>query len=232
MEPWVDKCVVLCGSATNEFLPEDEQKIVFSLEEFKNIGNPKKYKEFFGEKPPYRWCIPDSNEKRPNQNIAIWDKFFINNSVDFKPKTFTANGYAIEGKALFQHKDRIYSEYHSQRKSDRNYKALMRRWDFTASTIRDKARTPDERQLIAYRESKVLGYIDNKDETLKDIHLNLLYIPENATTDFVELYESPRNRLRLNEFIAKNKDKLNPQKRLDIIQVFLSHLHPLFRLNN
>lgn len=231
MVPWVDKCVVLCGSATNEFLPEDEREIVFSLEEFKNIGKPKKYKEFFGDKPPYRRCTPDSNKKRPNQNIAIWDKFFTNNSADFKSKTFTANGYAITGKALFQHKDKIYSEYRSQHKNDRNYKALMRRWDFTASTIRNKARTPDERELIAYRESKVLGYIDNQDETLKDIHLNLLYTPENATADFVELYEWPKNRLRLNEFIAKNKEKLNPQNRLDIIQIFLSHLSRLHEID-
>jgi len=231
MVPWVDKCVVLCGSATNEFLPEDEQKIVFSLEEFKDIGNPKKYKEFFGEKLPYRWCTPSSNVDRPNRNIALWDKFFINNSADFKPKTFTANGYVISDKALFQHKDKIYSEYRSQRKNDRNYKALMRRWDFTAPTIRDKARTPDERELIAYRESKVLGFIDNQDETLRDVHLNLLHVPEEITSDFVELYEWPRNRLRLNEFIAKNKDKLNQIKRLDIIQVLLSHLARLHEIN-
>ncbi|HFU75924.1 MAG TPA: hypothetical protein ENK66_06725, partial [Arcobacter sp.] len=230
MVPWVDKCVVLCGSATNEFLPEDEQKIVFSLEEFKNIGNPKKYIDFFGDSLPH-WCTPNNNRKRPNQNLSIWDKFFTNNSADFKPKTFTANGYAITGKALFQHKDKIYSEYRSQRKNDRNYKALMRRWDFTASTIRNNARTPDERELIAYRESKVLGYIDNQDESLKSIHLNLLYTPENATADFVELYEWPRNRLRLNEFIAKNKEKLNPKNRLDIIQIFLSHLARLHEID-
>lgn len=217
--PWVDFCVVLCGSATNKDLPTDEQQYVFSLERFKKIGDIKEYEKCFGKK-----INIERKEDAPNKNISRWDKIFSNNSADFKAKAFSVNNYVQKGDSLFQHKDSLYSEFQSERADNRNYKAIMRRWDFTSPCIHEYARTPDQRSLIAHRESSVLGYIDNQEEDLKNIHLQLLHLPTDLTADFVELYEWPNKKERLDVFIRKNKSRLTTQSRLDLIQSLISQL--------
>jgi serine/threonine protein kinase len=228
--PWVDHCVVMCGSADISSLPEDEKGYVFSTDEFINICT-KKYSKHYS-KLYGRYAIR-SESNQPNKNYKIWKTFFANNSVDFKPKTYSLNNYAQTGKALFNHQDKIYSEFLAQKVDDRNYKALMRRWDFLAPSIADKAQTAEERLLIGYRESKVLGYIDNQDESLGSIHLELNYIPpkEDIGSDFVELYKWPGNRLRLDEFMARKGSKLTDEGRIDIVKVLVSHLARLHEID-
>ena len=219
--PWVEYCVVLCGNADKSSLPEDERDFVFSLEEFCKIGKPEKYKKIFscGRKP-------QTNSDRPNQNIQLWDKFFIGNSIDFKPKTYSFNNYVANGQPLFSHQEKIYQEFQSNRRDNPNYKALMRRWNFSAEAIIDYAQTMEERNLIGFRESDVLGFIDAQNEELRSVHLNLLQIPnpEETTADFCELYEWPNTQLRVDEFIVKNKSRLTTNSRLDLIQALLSQL--------
>ena len=217
--PWVDFCVVLCGSATDKDLPPDERQYVFHLNEFKNIGDEKVFNLIFGKKKNIK-----RKEDAPNKNITIWDRIFSNNSADFKAKTFSINNYVMQGTSLFQHKDGLYSEYLSQRADNRHYKAIMRRWDFTSPCIIEYARTPDQRALIAHRESSVLGYIDTQDPDLKDIHLPLLHLPSDLTSDFVELYDWPTKKERLDVFITKNRTRLTTQIRLDLIQSLISQL--------
>ena len=220
--PYVDKYVVLCGSADGSHLPEDEKECVFTLDEFKDIGNESIYRKLIGR--PFTF---PRKEDAPNKNITVWDRIFLNNSADFKPKTFSSNNYVLNGQSLFQHKDGLYTEYQSQRADNSNYKALMRRWDFTSSCIVEHARTPDQRAVIAQRESNVLGYIDNQNEDLKDSHLRLVHIPTDLTEDFVELYEWPNKKERLDTFIRKNRGKLTDQHRLDLIQILISQLSRL-----
>ncbi|PLW66905.1 AAA domain-containing protein [Pseudohalioglobus lutimaris] len=227
--PWVDYCVVLCGSSDNSSLPEDERDLVISLDEFKTIGNPKVYQKCF----PYKVRAFRDSKDRPNQQLEVWDKFFTGNSPDFGPKVYSFNNYVVCGKALFSHRKGIYKEFQSQRKDNKNYKALMRRWDFNSPEVIEHAQTIEERKLIGFRESNVLGYIDSQDEDLKSIHLGLLHIPspEEITADFCELYEWPSNRMRLDEFINKNRDKLDKSARLDLIQVLLSHISRLHEID-
>tara|TARA_R110000737_G_scaffold345336_1_gene373723 strand:- start:4755 stop:9650 length:4896 start_codon:yes stop_codon:yes gene_type:complete len=224
--PFVDNCVVLCGSADKSSLPDDEKDFVFTVDEFIDICTTKKYSKFFNHPSEGYGHLVKKEDNKPYNNYKIFKNFFVNNSVDFKPKTFCVNNYAQTGNALFTHQDNIYSEYLAQRTDDANYKTLMRKWDFWAPSIAEKAQTPEEKSLIGYRESKVLGYIDNQDETLQDVHLELNYIPspDDITSDFVELYKWPGNRLRLDEFMARKGSKLTDDGRLDIIKVLVSHL--------
>lgn len=218
--PWVDYCVVLCGSATQSDLPNEEQGYVFTLEQFKEIGDEKIYIKYFGNKKTIK-----RKEDAPNKNITIWDRIFSNNSADFKAKTFSINNYIQKDtNSLLTHKQGLYSEFRSERADNHNYKAIMRRWDFTVPCIQEYARTPDQRALIAHRESSVLGYINSQNEDLKDIHLQLLHLPKDLTSDFVELYEWPNKKERLDVFIRKNKSKLTKQNRLDLIQSLISQL--------
>ena len=228
--PWVDHCVVMCGSADISSLPEDERDFVFFTEEFINICT-KKYSKHY-PKPFGRYAIRNESDQ-PNKNYKHWKTFFANNSVDFKPKTYSVNNYAQTGKPLFNHQDKIYSEFLAEKVDDSNYKALMRKWDFWAPSIAEKAQTLEERSLIGYRESKVLGYIDNQDESLENIHLELNYIPPQAdiSSDFVELYKWPGNRLRLDEFMARQGVKLTDEGRIDIVKVLVSHLARLHEID-
>ena len=223
--PYVDKRVVLCGSADASHLPDEERECVFTLDEFKHIGDEKIYKNVIGR--PFNF---DRKEDIPTKNITVWNRIFLNNSADFKAKAFSSNGYVLYGTSLFQHKDNLYSEFRSQKSENANYQALMRRWDFTAPCIVEHTRTPEQRAIVAQRESNVLGYIDTQDEDLKDSHLQLLHIPTDLTEDFVELYEWPNKKERLDTFIRKNKTKLTTQNRLDLIQVLISQLSRLHEI--
>ena len=222
--PWVDHCVVLCGTAGKEDLHSDEQDYVFTLEEFSKIGEDKVYKKYF--KNDVSWMIK-RKEDAPNKNLKQWDKIFSSNSADFKAKNYSANNYVLQGQPLFQHRDGLYSEYHSQRSDNHNYKALMRRWNFTSPCIVEHARTPEQRSLIAHRESDVLGYIASQDEELKDTYLRLEYIPSELSSDFVELYEWPNKKERLDTFVRKNSTKLTEENRLNLIQALVSRLASL-----
>lgn len=228
--PWVDYCVILCGTAGKANLPDDEKGFVYTVDEFSQFGSPSKYQAVFT--PPYTRYNPKSNTERPNQNINIWKNFFTGNSVDFKPKTFSVNNYAQTGMALYSH-GQIYSEYLAQRIDDSNYKSLMRRWDFSAPALVEQAQTQEERKLIGFRESKVLGYLASQDESLQQVHLQLLYTPSpnDITTDFVELYKWPGARLRLDDFIAKNSKKISHQGRIELIKVFVSQLARLHEVD-
>lgn len=221
--PWVDFCVVLCGTATKDDLPPDEQEYVFSLEEFSKIGDDKVYKQHFEDKS---WMIK-RKEDAPNKNLKQWDRVFSNNSADFKAKSFSINNYVLQGKPQFQHRDGLYAEYQSQRSDNHNYKALMRRWDFTSPCIVEYARTPEQRSLIAHRESDVLGYIASQDEDLRDTYLRLEHLPSELSSDFVELYEWPNKKERLDTFIRKNSTKLTEENRLNLIQALVSRLASL-----
>ena len=221
--PWVDYCVVLCGTATKDDLPPDEQEYVFTLEEFSKIGDDRVYKQHFEDKS---WMIK-RKEDAPNKNLKQWDMVFSNNSADFKAKSFSINNYVLQGKPQFQHRDGLYAEYQSQRSDNHNYKALMRRWDFTSPCIVEHARTPEQRSLIAHRESDVLGYIASQDEDLRDTYLRLEYLPSELSSDFVELYEWPNKKERLDTFIRKNSSKLTEESRLNLIQALVSRLASL-----
>jgi len=225
--PDVEYCVVLAGSATPENLPENEREKVFTLDVFKNFGNPKKFEQAFGA--TYPKSTPKKKQDRPNQNLAVWDRFFTDESGNFRPRIFTFDGYAIKGPAFFQHNNKIYSEYHSSHIDNRSHKAIMRRWDFNQPSIIEHSLTSKERILINQRESKILSYIDSQEEDLMDIHLS--FKPPGQKTNDTELYNFPGNKARLDDYISRNKGKLTPVKRIELVKIFISHLARLHQIN-
>lgn len=228
--PYVKSCVVIYGNVNRDNLTEDEKGFVCELDAFLRIGKSTQYKNILGLDD---WEQRLQSNQRPNNQIKIWNNFLSKKSSDFDGKSLTIQGYTVDGDALFEHPNFIYREYFSQKSHDPNYKALMRCWDFSAPKILNRAQTLAERQLIGLRESKVLGYIDTQDESLAESHFSLVYVPEpeEITVDFVEMYEWPRTRLRLDEFIEKYKNKLKSNQRLDLMQSLVSHLARLHTID-
>lgn len=225
--PWVDKCVVLNGNINKENLDIGEQEIVFSLDEFKEVGHPDKYKTMLDYISPY--FQPKELKDRPNQNLEIWDKFFLGNSANFKPKKYTFDNYFKEGSAIFQHKDKIYAEYKSFHLENKAYQAVMRCWNFSAPAIQEFAKTPEERKDLLLRESSVLAFIDSQNSDLKQVHLE--YKPSSGfSADFNELYEWPDNMARLDEFIERKWSNLDKSNRVNLAKVFVSQLAELHKI--
>lgn len=225
--PYVNYCVVLYGSADKSGLTEEEKDFVILLDDFLTIGTQGRYEKFFPLRP-YEKKL--SKENRPSSQLKLWTSFFNKNKHDFVGRELGAQNYVVNGSPLFIHPEHLYEEYFSQRRDDKNYKALLRRWNFHAAKIATHSRTPDQRALIAHRESKVLGYIDNCDENLEAIHLRPIYIQEELTADFIELYQWPNNRKRIEEFVLRLGEKLGHQERLDLLQVLVSQVARLHRI--
>jgi serine/threonine protein kinase len=213
--PWIEHRVILCGNAKLENFPDEESSYVIKLEDFLKIKDNNQYKKLF-PKPTYT-RLPE---------MAWFDNFFNVKSNVFKPRQFIYQNYRIEGDSTFKHPQDYYKEYHAVRE-DKNYQALLRRWDLTQ--FGQDAATQEERADIVLRENKVLGYIKSQNNEYKDYYLQPLSnaTKEEVTADFCELYELPHKQLRLNEFINKYQDKLQKQDRIDLIKILLSHFADL-----
>jgi serine/threonine protein kinase len=214
--PFVEHRVVLCGNARLENFKEEELEYVIKLEEFLKIKDEKTYKRLFPKSTPIK--ITD---------LGWFDNFFNAKSIVFKPRQFSFNNYRIEGDSTFKHPQDFYREYRAIKKDDKNYQALLRRWDLIQ--VGNDAATQEERADIVLRENKVLGYIKSLKPEYKDYFLQPLTsaTKEEVTADFCELYELPHKQLRLNEFINKYHEKLKFQDRLDLIKILISHFADL-----
>lgn len=215
---FVDCRVVLTGSANKNSLDEYEKGYVLQLDEFLKL--PQNYKQIF-ENHVYG---------NPSQNIAIFDSFFNPNGGDFKAKEFTFNNYLIS-KKLFEHPRKFYEEYMAQRRDDRNYWALLRKWDFTL--IPDRGYTSQERAEIALRESRVIGYISHENEELRKYILEPISNtpPDEIPAEFCELYHLPRKQQRLADFINQETDAPTESQRIDLIKSILEKFAELHNIN-
>lgn len=213
--PWIEHRVILCGNSNLEHFPKEELDYVIKLNDFLKIKDKAYYQKLFPIKP-----------YSPMPKLEWFDNFF-NFKNNFKPREFSYYNYKIDGAFTFKHPQDYYKEYRAVKKDDKNYQALLRRWDLTQ--LGQDAVTQEERADIVLRESKILGYIKSQREEYKDYYLQPLSssTKEQVTVDFCELYDLPHKQLRLNEFIAKYQDKLTKQDRIDFIKVLLSHFADL-----
>jgi superfamily I DNA and/or RNA helicase/serine/threonine protein kinase len=222
--PFVQSCVVMCGSAKYDTFPEEYSEMVFSLDDFSKIGKKTHFKKCF---PLHAWI---DKKSPPNSKIKIWNEFFLKNTPDFKPKKFSHNGYIQHGDAFFQHSNDIYSEF----KANQNqYKAILRRWNWEAEIISKKTKTEKDRLLFSERESKVLHFIDNQfieeeDSFLSNLHLE--YIPSPSNSPEAELYKLPNRLETLSNYSNNTLSTWTTEKRITTIKIFLSNLSRLHQI--
>lgn len=215
--PLIDYKVILCGNANLKGLSSDENGFVVKLDDFLKIKNDSDYKKIFQ--------IPSYTSGK-TLGLEFFERFF-NVKDKFKQREFSYQNYKIDGGFTFKHPQDYYKEYRAVKKDDKNYQALLRRWDLTQ--LGQDAVTQEERADIVLRESKILGYIKSQKDEYKDYYLQPLSsaTKEQVTADFCELYDLPHKQLRLNEFIAKYQDKLTKQDRIDFVKILLSHFADL-----
>ncbi|ALG67241.1 AAA domain-containing protein [Beggiatoa leptomitoformis] len=213
--PYIEHRVILCGTAKLENFPKEESEYIVKLDDFLKINNKSDYQRIFPK--PTHTKLPE---------LTRFDSFF-NLKNNFRPREFSYQNYKIEGDFTFKHPQDYYKEYRAVKKDDKNYQALLRRWDLTR--LGQDAATQEERADIVLRENKILGYIKSQKDEYKDYYLQPLSsaTKEQVTADFCELYDLPHKQLRLNEFIAKYQDKLTQQDRIDFIKILLSHFADL-----
>ena len=97
--PWIESCIVMCGKAKYDNFPEDILATVFSLKEFKKIGQKKHFKKCF---PKHAYF---DKKSPPNSKIKLWNGFFLKNSQEVIPRPFTHYGERQHGDAVFVHRN-------------------------------------------------------------------------------------------------------------------------------
>ncbi|WP_319380498.1 AAA domain-containing protein [Thiomicrorhabdus sp.] len=227
--PFIMGCVVLCGTAGKEKLSEEEQAKVFTCDEFAQIGKQEVRDELLGQV----YTKFANREERPNAYLAFWDKFFSTDSNDFAPRAYTFSQYKQVGRPLFKHRNGIYKEFESVHVENKSYRALMRRWDFLASDINDLGIDPKKRKEIANREFNVLGYLDQfGDRDVEESHLKIKMVPSagDIPLDFCELYDWPKNKMRLDDFMARN-NALSIETKIPLMEKVLLNLSKIHELN-
>jgi serine/threonine protein kinase len=163
-------------------------------------------------------------------DIPLLEKRLLNdNKVESKP--LTVDGW-IGQEEIFKHPNKIYSEFYAQSESDKNDRAIIRRWDFDKlSNV--EAKTPDGRFKIVSREREVLTKIKRENRDLYDHCVSSLTIPskDKITSQYNEVVELPQGQERLNDFITTYGDNLSIDERVNLVKVLIARFADLHQLH-
>ncbi len=147
-KPFVEFFVVMTGNANFDQLPDNQLKHTLSIDAFLKFANRKIFQDYFR---------PHPNAQVLNQDFAIFDELFqANDKTNSKP--LRADGYAAQEK-IFEHPQKVYSEYLAKSEMTKGSEALLRVWNFN-NIEGDKAYTLEGRAEIVSREREVLQHIN------------------------------------------------------------------------
>jgi superfamily I DNA and/or RNA helicase len=220
--PRVYFLVVMTGTSDFSKLQKNELAETVSLDDFcKLCANEHAFNKRFTPHPDSAVLLKD---------IPLIEKRLLNDSkVETKP--LTVDGW-IGQEEIFNHPNEIYSEFYAQSESDKNDRAIIRRWDFDKlSNI--EAKTPDGRFKIVSRERAVLTKIKRENQDLYDHCVSSLTIPskEKITSQYNEVVELPQGQERLNDFITTYGDNLSIDERMNLVKVLIARFADLHQLH-
>ncbi|MGP9570964.1 AAA domain-containing protein [Halomonas sp. AOP5-CZ2-32] len=218
--PYVEAHVVLCGSATPDYLPVSERRYVHTLDEFLRIREQSDYQritqqqsfDFFGNN---RYPRPNSFQCKP-----VFDGFFRGARVhlaDFKFKDYIAASHPDR-----VHAQKLFSEYPSSHIKQANRLAVMRRWDLSVLGL--KFRDDETWRKVVMREDHLYHMAASSNSPLEQFLLRPVapLVDEEINSDCVELYELRKNTSRLEEYINLNGAKWSTEQRLDLVRALLA----------
>jgi serine/threonine protein kinase len=223
--PLIDHCVLLTGASKRRDLREESKEKTFELEYFKTIGTKGTFTKYF---PRNAYMNVSRQELK-----AELDKFFSGARVC--PQSLSYAGYKAQDDPCYVHPQRIYFEYFAEKIGAKGYGALLRRWDFDRLGNIDGAYLNKEnRKILALREENAIGYLRNAQADFSQRNLFLAPIinegRDSVTENFFELYDLPKNLIRLKEAIQRYGGSLKPDNRVSIARILLSHFAELHEL--
>ncbi|GHB74525.1 hypothetical protein GCM10008107_24970 [Psychrosphaera saromensis] len=220
--PRVYFLVVMTGTSDFSKLPKKELADTISLNDFcKLCVNEHDFDKRF---------TPHSNSKVLLNDVHLIEKQLLNdNKVESKP--LSVDGW-VGQEEIFKHPTEIYSEFYAQSESDKNDRAIIRRWDFDKlSNI--EAKTPGGRFKIVSREREVLTKIKRENRDLYDHCVSSLTIPskDKITSQYNEVVELPLGQERLNDFITAYGENLSIDERVNLVKVLVARFADLHELH-
>ncbi|SGZ02079.1 AAA domain-containing protein [Moritella viscosa] len=220
--PRVYFLVVMTGTSDFSKLQKNELAETISLDDFcKLCTNEHAFNKRFTPHPESKVLLND---------IPLLEKRLLNdNKVESKP--LTVDGW-IGQEEIFKHPGEIYSEFYAQSESDKNDRAIIRKWDFDKLSNHD-AKTPDGRFKIVSREREVLTKIKRENRDLYDHCVSSLTIPskDKITSQYNEVVELPQGQERLNDFITSYGENLSIMERVNLAKVLIARFADLHELN-
>lgn len=216
--PFVETHVVLCGSATPEFLTDTEKLYVHTLDDFLRIKDDYEsivQKSFI--KP-----FDDVNRQRPNtpRSREVFNRFFRGSQVQLAE--FKYLGYVAAKAPDKVHDQNLFKEYPASHPQHPASRAMMRRWNLNALGLAfhdDKSwKRVATREDYLYRRASAEGshleeYLLQPVAPLNEADIN---------DDCIELYKVKKNTVRLQQYLASFGKKLAIEERLDLTRALLA----------
>tara|TARA_R110001592_G_scaffold192882_1_gene439970 strand:+ start:27716 stop:32683 length:4968 start_codon:yes stop_codon:yes gene_type:complete len=220
--PRVYFLVVMTGTSDFSKLQKNELAETVSLDDFcKLCSNEHAFNKRFTPHPDSKVLLND---------LPLLEKHLLNdNKIESKP--LTVDGW-IGQEQIFNHPNEIYSEFYAQSESDKNDRAIIRKWDFEKLSNHD-AKTPDGRFKIVSREREVLTKIKRENRDLYEHCVSSLTIPskDKITSQYNEVVELPEGQERLNDFITTYGENLSIDERVNLVKVLVARFADLHELH-
>ncbi|WP_028869645.1 AAA domain-containing protein [Psychromonas arctica] len=220
--PRVYPLVVMTGTSDFSKLQKNDLAETLSLNDFcKLCANEHDFNDRFRPHPDSKVLLKDT---------PLLEKRLLNDNK-VEPKPLSVDGW-LGQEEIFTHPNKIYSEFYAQSESDKNDRAIIRRWDFDKlSNV--EAKTPDGRFKIVSREREVLTKIKRENRDLYDHCVSSLTIPskDKITTQYNEVVELPQGQERLNDFISTYGDNLSIDERVNLVKVLIARFADLHQLH-
>lgn len=220
--PRVYFLVVMTGTSDFSKLGKNELAETVSLDDFcKLCSNEHTFNKRFTPHPESKVLLND---------LPLLETHLLNdNKMESKP--LTVDGW-IGQEQIFNHPNEIYSEFYAQSESDKNDRAIIRKWDFDKLANYD-AKTPDGRFKIVSREREVLTKIKRENRDLYEHCVSSLTIPskDKITSQYNEVVELPEGQERLNDFITTYGENLSIDERVNLVKVLVARFADLHELH-
>ncbi|NHN78382.1 AAA family ATPase [Azotobacter chroococcum] len=219
-KPYVEAHVVLCGSATPEYLPVSERRYVHTLQEFLKIREQEDYQRIT-QQLGFDYF---ENKRRPRPNSPeckqVFDDFFRGSRV--QPADFKFMDYVAALHPDRVHGQQLFSEYPSNHKDQANRLAMMRRWDLSVLGL--KFRDDETWRKVVMREEHLYRTATSTNSPLEQFLLRPIapLVEEDINSDCVELYELRKNTRRLEQHINLYGAKWSAEQRLDLVRALLA----------
>ncbi|WP_207000849.1 AAA domain-containing protein [Trinickia mobilis] len=225
--PYAEAMVVLCHPNGVLNLPDDERKYAMTLHEFVDVmSDSKLYEARYSTIRPDKRIAPN-----PLLSLSQYRLLFAPGSKYIKQLRFTIQSYVQStDQPEFRHPNGLFEEFYAAHKESTASKALMRRWDF--NRLDGGNTSPAQRVNIALRETRLNEFVRHQSDELHRSLLEPIGSPsaEDVTTNFAELYRLRPNHERLDEYLARRRERMTPDERINLVQAMLnrySRLHAL-----